>query len=58
MYKKLGYFVSKLITVLLMLALLVMPGTQGLLAEEYSKNPVQNDLAVPQIEASNDQPPK
>lgn len=56
MDKKLGgYFVRKLITLLLMLILLVMPGNQGLLAQEYSGNPVQNYLAVPQIEASSGQ---
>lgn len=50
-----GYSVRKFITVLLMLALLVMPGTQGLLAQGPSENALQNEVTLPQIEASNDQ---
>jgi pimeloyl-ACP methyl ester carboxylesterase len=47
--------VKKYIAVLLMLVLLAMPGTQGLLAQDYSENSLQNELTLPQIEASQEQ---
>jgi len=47
--------VRKFITFLLMLALLAMPGTQGLLAQGSSENSLQSELTLPQIESKNDQ---
>ena len=46
---------KKYIAVMLMLVLLAMPGTQGLLAQDYSENSLQNELTLPQIEASQEQ---
>lgn len=55
MMKHRGENMRRFFTILLVLALLIMPGTEALLAQDYTENSVQsNDLKVPPIEADAD----